>query len=194
MTVKEKRPMGIQLWIVICKLHIFLSLRSWSDTSKSGPITSVCEFFLDKIMLKRKLNLCRVLFYPVEKYGSETWTLGYRGKRGQKYQKLVLLDGKTEGKGEKSGPATRHGGALGDRRYNSYCFLTSALEGGGWSASRLCRALPPGGEPPVPIVPWVGRSGRREYTKNPLPLSGFEPYTLYWLSYPALLESWKGDL
>jgi hypothetical protein len=41
---------------------------------------------------------------------------------------------------------------LGDRRYSSYSFLTSALEGGGWSASRPGRALPPGKEPPVPTV------------------------------------------
>jgi hypothetical protein len=39
-----------------------------------------------------------------------------------------------------------------DRRYSSYSFLTSALEGGEWSASRPGRALPPDKEPPVPIV------------------------------------------
>jgi hypothetical protein len=41
---------------------------------------------------------------------------------------------------------------LGDRRYSSCSFLTTALEGGEWSASRPGRALPPGKEPPVPIV------------------------------------------
>jgi hypothetical protein len=41
---------------------------------------------------------------------------------------------------------------LGGRRYSSYSFLTSALEGGEWSASRPGRALPPGKEPPVPTV------------------------------------------
>jgi hypothetical protein len=41
---------------------------------------------------------------------------------------------------------------LGDRRYSSYSFLTSALEGGEWSAARPGRSLPPGKEPPVPIV------------------------------------------
>jgi hypothetical protein len=41
---------------------------------------------------------------------------------------------------------------LGERRYSSYSFLTSALEGGEWSASRPSRALPPGKEPLVPIV------------------------------------------
>jgi hypothetical protein len=37
---------------------------------------------------------------------------------------------------------------LGERRYNSYSFSTSALDGGEWSASRLGRALAPGKEPP----------------------------------------------
>jgi hypothetical protein len=41
---------------------------------------------------------------------------------------------------------------LGDRRCRSYCFLTSALEGGERSASRPGRALPLGKEPPVPTV------------------------------------------
>jgi hypothetical protein len=36
-------------------------------------------------------------------------------------------------------------GALGERRYSSYLFLTSALDGGEWSASRPDRALAPGG-------------------------------------------------
>jgi hypothetical protein len=41
---------------------------------------------------------------------------------------------------------------LGDRRYSSYSFLTPALKRGEWSVSRPGRALPPGKEPPVPIV------------------------------------------
>jgi hypothetical protein len=43
-----------------------------------------------------------------------------------------------------------------ERRYSSYSFLTSALEGGEWSASRPGRALPPGKEPPVPSVQEAG--------------------------------------
>jgi hypothetical protein len=42
------------------------------------------------------------------------------------------------------------------KRYSSYTFLTSALEGGEWSASRPGCALPPGKEAPVPIVQEVG--------------------------------------
>jgi hypothetical protein len=41
-----------------------------------------------------------------------------------------------------------HGG---ERRYSSYSYLTSALDGGEWLASRHGRALPPGKGPPVPI-------------------------------------------
>jgi hypothetical protein len=38
--------------------------------------------------------------------------------------------------------------AQGERRYSSYSFMNSALDGGEWSASR---ALPPRKGPPVPI-------------------------------------------
>jgi hypothetical protein len=41
---------------------------------------------------------------------------------------------------------------LEERRYSSYSFTTSALDGSEWSASRPGRALPPGKGPPVPIV------------------------------------------
>jgi hypothetical protein len=55
-----------------------------------------------------------------------------------------------------SDPATRHGGAWSERKYSSYSFLTSELDGGEWSASRPGRALPPGKEPAVPIVQEAG--------------------------------------
>jgi hypothetical protein len=48
---------------------------------------------------------------------------------------------------QKSSPATRHEGAWGERRYRSYSFTTSAIDGGEWSASRPGRALPPGKGP-----------------------------------------------
>jgi hypothetical protein len=37
---------------------------------------------------------------------------------------------------QESSPATRHGGALGERKYSSYSFMTSALDRGERSASR----------------------------------------------------------
>jgi hypothetical protein len=40
---------------------------------------------------------------------------------------------------------------LGERRYSCYSSLTSALDGGEWSASRTGRALHLRKEPPVPI-------------------------------------------
>jgi hypothetical protein len=45
---------------------------------------------------------------------------------------------------------------MGERRYSSYSYLTSALDGGEWSVSRSGRALPPGKEPPVPIEQEAG--------------------------------------
>jgi hypothetical protein len=56
----------------------------------------------------------------------------------------------------KSRLTTRHEGAWGERRYSSYSFLTSALDGGKWSASRLGRALAPGEVLPVPTVQEAG--------------------------------------
>jgi hypothetical protein len=41
---------------------------------------------------------------------------------------------------------------MGERRYSSYSYLTSALDGGEWSASRPGRALPTGKGPPVLTV------------------------------------------
>jgi hypothetical protein len=58
----------------------------------------------------------------------------------------------------------RYAGAKGERKYSS--FLTSALEGGEWSASRSGRALPPGMDPRYPLErrqggtqSWSGHSG-----------------------------------
>jgi hypothetical protein len=45
---------------------------------------------------------------------------------------------------------------VGERRYSSYSFMISALDGGEWSASRPGRTLPPGKETPVPIVQEAG--------------------------------------
>jgi hypothetical protein len=90
----------------------------------------------------------------------------------------------------------------GERMYSSYSFLTSALDGGEWSASasRPGRALPPGKEPRYPLDRRLGgpqsRSGRRGEKKN-LPLSGIEPrspdrparsQTLYCLRYRGSLD------
>jgi hypothetical protein len=54
--------------------------------------------------------------------------------------------GRFQGKG-KAVPLRSIEAHLGDRRYSSCSFLTSALEGDEWSASRPGRSLPPGIEP-----------------------------------------------
>jgi hypothetical protein len=60
---------------------------------------------------------------------------------------------------------TCHEGAWGERKYSSYSFLTSALDGGEWSASRPSRALPRGKDPWYPLNRRLGgpqsQSGRR---------------------------------
>jgi hypothetical protein len=69
-----------------------------------------------------------------------------------------------------------HAGDKGERKYSSYSFLTSALNGGEWSASRPGRALAPGKDPRYPldkrlVGPQSG-SGHRGCRKNPLPRPG----------------------
>jgi len=51
-----------------------------------------------------------------------------------------------------------HAGDKGERKYSSYSFLTLALDGGEWSASRPSHTLPLGKDPPGThwIGGWVG--------------------------------------
>jgi hypothetical protein len=51
-----------------------------------------------------------------------------------------------------------------ERRYSSYSFTTSALDGGEWSASLPGLALPPGKGPPVPIVQEAGWASEPVWT------------------------------
>jgi hypothetical protein len=53
-----------------------------------------------------------------------------------------------------------------ERRYSSYSFSTSALDGGEWSASRPGRALPPGKGQPVPIVQEAGWAPEPVWTQR----------------------------
>jgi hypothetical protein len=55
---------------------------------------------------------------------------------------------------------------LRERRYSSYSFTTSALDGGEWSASRPGRALPPGKGPPIPIVQEVRWAAELVWTQR----------------------------
>jgi hypothetical protein len=55
----------------------------------------------------------------------------------------------------------------GERRYSSYSYLTSALDGGEWSASRPGRALPPEKGPPVPAGYKTGWAPEPVWTQRP---------------------------
>jgi hypothetical protein len=74
--------------------------------------------------------------------------------------------------------------------------LISALEGGEWSASRPGRTLPPGKEPPVPIVQEAGWAPEPVWTQRLEEKSSASVVdrrlavqsvvnTLYWPSYPG---------
>jgi hypothetical protein len=63
-------------------------------------------------------------------------------------------------------PATRHEGPWGERRYSSYSFSTSALDGGEWSASRPGRALLSAKGPPVAILQEAGWAPEPVWTQR----------------------------
>jgi hypothetical protein len=83
----------------------------------------------------------------------------------QKYCKTEGRNFDTSKKG-KAVPLRSIEAHLGDRRYSSYSFLSLALEGGEWSASRPGRALPPGKEPPVPTVQEAGWAPEPVWTQR----------------------------
>jgi hypothetical protein len=55
---------------------------------------------------------------------------------------------------------------LGERRFSSYSFTTSALDRCEWSASRPGRAFLPGKGPPVPIVQEAGWASEPVWTQR----------------------------
>jgi hypothetical protein len=55
---------------------------------------------------------------------------------------------------------------LEERRYSSYSFSTSALDGYEWSVSRPGRSLPPGKGPPVPVVQEAGWAPEPVWTQT----------------------------
>ena len=64
---------------------------------------------------------------------------------GERWSACVVVKGKV-----KVQPRTGHEDPKGEYRYSSTLFLTSALDGGGWSTPRPGRFTP--GKDPVPIV------------------------------------------
>jgi hypothetical protein len=87
----------------------------------------------------------------------------------------------------------------GERKYNSYSFSTSTLDGGEWSMSPRGRAFTPGERTPGTHCTggWVGpRAGLDTEARGKIiwPCLGIEPrspgrpvrsQTLYWLGYPG---------
>jgi hypothetical protein len=71
----------------------------------------------------------------LESQKSIGWNIGRCGKSELSFDDSVFA--------QKSSPGTRRGGAWGERRYSSYSFSTSALDGGEWSASRPGRSFTP---------------------------------------------------
>jgi hypothetical protein len=59
--------------------------------------------------------------------------------------------------------------ALWGKGSSSYSFLTLALDGSEWSASRPSRALPPGKGPPVPTVQEAGWAPQPVWLYRPAP-------------------------
>jgi hypothetical protein len=55
---------------------------------------------------------------------------------------------------------------MGERRYSSYSYVTSTVDGGEWSASRPGRALPPEKKNPVPIGQEAGWAPEPVWTQR----------------------------
>jgi hypothetical protein len=80
--------------------------------------------------------------------------------------------------------------------YSSYSFTTSALDGGEWSASQSCRALPPGKGSPVPIVQeaewapetvWTEDRGKNSQIVGCVIIDEYQFHQLHTKLYPKLL-------
>jgi hypothetical protein len=81
-------------------------------------------------------------------------------------QTVVLLLNLNELKKAKQSHYTPWWHLGGERRYSSYSFLTSALDGGEWSASRPGHALHPGKGPPVPTGQEAGWASEPVWTQT----------------------------
>jgi hypothetical protein len=116
---------------------------------------------------------------------------------------MHYLKSKFQSKKKSKAVLLRHGGAWGERRYSSYSFLISTLDGGEWSASRPGRALPPPGQR-TPCTNWIGgwvgpRAGLDAGARRKIdcPCRGSNPdrparsQTLYCLSYRGSYQNFK---
>jgi hypothetical protein len=105
--------------------------------------------------LKLDRNCFRVTYHPTAQLSIRKQTTSYITN----IDWLVIVN-------KWSCSTTRDEGAWGERRYSSYSFSTSALDGGEWSASRSGRALPPGKGPPVPMLQEAGWAPEPVWTQK----------------------------
>jgi hypothetical protein len=106
--------------------------------------------------------VCQYIVYMVLQARVRSLTLYWKFQTEEKAQKRLT----SASLNMLSSPATSHGDAWGERRCSPYSFMTSALDGGEWSASRPGRALPPGKGPPVPIVQEAGWAPEPVWTQR----------------------------
>jgi hypothetical protein len=74
-----------------------------------------------------------------------------------------------------------------ERRYSSYSFMTSALDGGEWSASRPGLALAPGKGPPIPTVQeawWAPEPVWTQRIEGKFITSAGDRTSIYWSPSP----------
>jgi hypothetical protein len=91
-------------------------------------------------------------------------------------------------KSKKDCPTNRHADAKGERRYSSFSFLTSALDGGEWSASFHGRTLLSGEDPWYPLIRGLDTEAREKILCLCRGLNHVRSVcsqTLYWLRYPS---------
>jgi hypothetical protein len=136
-----------------CSMNSLMEIHVWFSLESSKRPRESCNFLL---VFPLHFELQITFGYSLSKF----LTQNIRNKSGSNIRNtkgegflIFTLDTLFD---VKSSPATCHGGAWGERRYRSYSFTTSALDGGEWSASRPGRSLPPGKGPLVPIVEEAG--------------------------------------
>jgi hypothetical protein len=127
------------IWNADKLLPDFTALQPKRQPSSNNNVTTLifgfCTYVLDKAnpMLQ---GLC----WKVDRYSVCQWIPGCMEREGSlSYSPklaiyLILVRWRC--------PATRHGGARGERSYSSYSYLTSTTRWGEWSALRPSRALP----------------------------------------------------
>jgi hypothetical protein len=124
-----------------CRLGRWQQWRRWPDRNNERGV----NYWFPEFRMSFNVERCR---YPEAHWNSEMFE---HNVQLDQFVAPKMLQSSVKVKGT-AVPLRSIEAHLGDRRYSSYSFLTSALEGAEWSASRPGRALPPRKEPPVPTV------------------------------------------